>query len=66
MLCLAEDLSNSYNINVLGQYIFDRVSTKLWTAHNEVFDIDIATINSIYNLGQGVVPSLSGVEYRMG
>lgn len=58
--CLAEMLCNGYNLNDLGKRFVDWKQHAYWTAHDNVFDIGIATSAAIYALSKGISPVLAG------
>lgn len=58
--CLAEMLCKGYNLQDLANRFIDWKEYAYWTAHNQVFDIGIATSAAIYLLGKDVSPTLAG------
>lgn len=58
--CLAEALTGDFTLDRVAQYFVDWVQRNYWTAHNEVFDIGIATRQAIDRLANGVQPELAG------
>ncbi len=58
--CLAEALTGEFTIYRVAQYFVDWVQHNYWTAHNEVFDIGIATRRAIDRLVNGIEPELAG------
>ncbi len=58
--CLAESLSRSYSLEDLGNRFVNWYEQAYWTAHNEVFDVGIATSKAIQNLKKGINPTMAG------
>ncbi|MFT3932541.1 MAG: ADP-ribosylglycohydrolase family protein [Chitinophagaceae bacterium] len=58
--CLAESLSNGYDINDIAQNFIKWMSKGYWGAHHTVFDVGGATRYAITRLASGTSPSLSG------
>lgn len=58
--CLTEMLCNEYDLKDLASRFVNWKEDAYWTAHNNVFDIGIATSAAIYNLQKGAVPTLAG------
>lgn len=58
--CLAEMLCSGYSLKDLARRFVDWKDSAYWTAHDEVFDIGIATSAAIYQLSRGVAPALAG------
>lgn len=59
-LCLAEALTEGFDLNTIGQNFIKWHTEGYWTAHKEVFDIGNATRNAISRLMEGVSPELAG------
>lgn len=60
-LCLADSIiQNGYNIKDIAKKFILWQDAGYWGAHNQVFDIGIATKEAIYNLKQGINPILAG------
>lgn len=60
-LCLAESIiMNGYNIKDVANKFIEWNDEGYWGAHNQVFDIGIATQEAIYNLKQRINPILAG------
>ena len=58
--CLAEALIQGFDLQQIANNFIKWVEEDYWTAHNEVFDIGIATEEAIRNLMDGVSPEMSG------
>lgn len=58
--CLAEALTQSFNLTTIGQNFVKWYYQAYWTAHGEVFDVGIATRKAIAGLVEGVRPDLAG------
>ena len=58
--CLAESLTNGFDLRDIARNFVKWYSTELWTAHGQVFDIGIATRNAILNIAKGHKPELCG------
>ena len=58
--CLAEALTNPYDLNIIAQNFIKWYTQGYWTAHGEVFDLGNATRHAIYRLMNGVKPELAG------
>lgn len=58
--CLAEMLCGKYDLRDLANRFINWKEYAYWTAHNEVFDIGIATSAAIHNLYKGTSPTLAG------
>jgi ADP-ribosylglycohydrolase len=58
--CLAEMLCKGYDLQNLANRFINWKEHAYWTAHDNVFDIGIATSAAIYLLGKGVAPTLAG------
>jgi len=58
--CLAEALTQSFDLNRIGQYFTQWYYHNYWTARESVFDIGIATIEAITRIAQGVNPEQAG------
>jgi ADP-ribosyl-[dinitrogen reductase] hydrolase len=67
-LCLAESLLYGFNINDIARNFISWLYYNHWTATGTVFDVGIATRNSIDRLKEGVSPLISGglFEYTNG
>lgn len=66
--CLAESLTNGYNINDIANNFVKWYDQGFWTPHGNIFDIGITTGNAIRNLKNGIDPILAGEvdEYSNG
>ena len=58
--CLAEALTNGFDLNEIGQNFVKWYEENYWTPAGDVFDIGIATRQAINRLAQGVQPDLAG------
>jgi len=58
--CLAESLTEGYNLNTVAQNFIAWLKQCYWGAHHKVFDVGNATDASIRRLMQGVTPELAG------
>ena len=58
--CLAEALTKPFDLNIIAQNFVAWIDEGYWTAHNEVFDVGIATYEAISYLRKGVRPEMSG------
>jgi len=58
--CLAESLTEGYNLNTVAQNFIAWLKQGYWGAHHKVFDVGNATDASIRRLMQGVTPELAG------
>lgn len=58
--CLAEMLSEGYNLKRLSDKFIHWYESGYWTPHGEVFDVGNATSRAIYRLSQGVNPLMAG------
>ena len=58
--CLAEALSGEFNLQAIADNFVAWYTEDFWTAHGDVFDIDIATSQSISRLMRGTDPELAG------
>lgn len=58
--CLAEALTQDFDLNVIGQNFVKWMRENYWTPHGNVFDIGIATQKAIARLAQGEKPELAG------
>lgn len=58
--CLAEALAEGYDLHRIARNFVRWKHEAWWTAHNEVFDIGIATSNAIQQLARGVPPEEAG------
>jgi ADP-ribosyl-[dinitrogen reductase] hydrolase len=58
--CLAEALSNGYDVNNIAQNFINWMQHGFWGAHHKVFDIGEATRFAIGRLTKGTSPLLSG------
>jgi ADP-ribosyl-[dinitrogen reductase] hydrolase len=59
-LCLAEALTNGFNLDAIATNFQKWFNSNYWTARGEVFDIGITTRESIDRLSRGVQPDLAG------
>jgi ADP-ribosylglycohydrolase len=58
--CLAEALTQDFDLNVIGQNFVKWAHENYWTPHGDVFDIGIATSKAISRLAKGEKPELAG------
>lgn len=58
--CLAEMLSEGYDLKRLSDKFIHWYERCYWTPHGEVFDVGNATSRAIYRLSQGVNPLMAG------
>lgn len=58
--CLAEALTQEFNLNNIGQNFVRWYQENYWTPHGNVFDIGIATRDAISRLEDGEKPELAG------
>ncbi len=58
--CLAEMLCKKFDLQDLANRFINWREYAYWTAHNQVFDIGIATSAAIHNLSRGTTPVLAG------
>lgn len=58
--CLAEMLSEGYNLDKLADRFVNWKNNAYWTPHGVVFDIGIATSGAIHQLQSGIEPVLAG------
>lgn len=58
--CLAEALTQGYDLNAIGQNFVNWYFNNYWTADNEVFDVGAATGEAIVRISRGTQPELSG------
>lgn len=59
-LCLAESLCNGYDLEDIALKFLQWYNTEIWTPHGNVFDIGIATSQSIHRISKGISPTLCG------
>ncbi|UIR57905.1 ADP-ribosylglycohydrolase family protein [Sphingobacterium sp. SRCM116780] len=66
--CLAEALTNGFDLHEIGQNFIKWAYEGYWTPRGIVFDIGIATSQAIYRLKKGEIPELAGGfdEYENG
>ena len=60
MFCLAEGLTQKFDLVTIGNNFIKWLDEGYWTAHGNVFDIGIATSKAISALKQGVNPIWAG------
>ena len=58
--CLAEAMTQEFDLYTIGQNFVKWYSENFWTARGKVFDIGIATIQAIARLAKGEMPELAG------
>ncbi|GAB2825018.1 ADP-ribosylglycohydrolase family protein [Ferruginibacter profundus] len=58
--CLAEALTNDFNLEAIGQNFVKWCYNNYWTPRGNVFDIGVATRQAIDRLAKGVRPDLAG------
>jgi ADP-ribosylglycohydrolase len=58
--CLAEMLSKKYSLSDLSNRFVNWKNFGYWTAHDEVFDMGIATSAAIHKMSMGIDPIIAG------
>ena len=58
--CLAEALTQEFDLNTIGQNFVKWYDHNFWTPRGTVFDVGIATRQAIVRLAEGVRPDLAG------
>jgi ADP-ribosylglycohydrolase len=58
--CLAEVLTQGYDLDAIGQNFVKWLYHNYWTPYNVVFDVGISTKDAIRNISQGIRPELAG------
>ncbi len=58
--CLAEALTQNFDLNIIGNNFIKWLHHNFWTARGEVFDVGISTRQAIFNLEQSIQPELAG------
>ncbi|BDX37298.1 hypothetical protein CYCD_06530 [Tenuifilaceae bacterium CYCD] len=58
--CLAEALTEGFDLNTIGQNFVKWHDEGFWTARGEVYDVGNATRQAINKLAKGVPPEISG------
>lgn len=58
--CLAEALTQKFDLNIIGQNFVKWMHENYWTPRGHVFDIGIATRRAISRLAKGEMPELAG------
>jgi ADP-ribosyl-[dinitrogen reductase] hydrolase len=58
--CLAEALTQDFDLNTIGQNFVKWCYENYWTPYGDVFDIGIATSDAIFRLSRGAKPELAG------
>ena len=58
--CLAEALTQNFDLNIIGQNFVKWTHENYWTPRGHVFDIGIATSQAISRLANGEKPELAG------
>ena len=58
--CLAEALTNEFDLNTIGRNFVKWYHNDYWTASGTVFDIGIGTQDAIDRISNGVQPDLAG------
>ena len=58
--CLAEALTNGYDLTQISNNFLRWYKENYWTANGKVFDIGMATENALFNILDGVKPELAG------
>jgi ADP-ribosyl-[dinitrogen reductase] hydrolase len=58
--CLAEALTQEFDLNAIGHNFVKWYHENYWTPHGHVFDIGIATRHAISRLAKGEKPELAG------
>lgn len=62
--CLAEALTQGFDLSLIAQYFVDWRYKNFWTPHGVVFDIGITTQEAIDRLAKGIDPILAGGFYE--
>ncbi len=62
--CLAEALTQDFDLKLIGQNFVKWRRRNFWTAYDEVFDIGISTQQAINRLAQGEKPELAGGSHE--
>lgn len=60
IFCLAEALTEEFDLNVIAKNFVKWYRKNFWTARGDVFDIGSATRDAIHKLEQGTQPELAG------
>jgi ADP-ribosyl-[dinitrogen reductase] hydrolase len=58
--CLAEALTEEFNLQTIGNNFIAWLKNNFWTAHGNVFDVGVATRQAIEQLRREVQPDLAG------
>jgi len=58
--CLAEALTEEFNLQTIGNNFIAWLKNGFWTAHGNVFDVGVATKYAINRLQGGIQPDLAG------
>lgn len=58
--CLAEALTQDFELNTIGENFMKWYHYAYWTPHGNVFDIGVATSDAISRLAKGEKPELAG------
>jgi ADP-ribosyl-[dinitrogen reductase] hydrolase len=58
--CLAEALTNEFDLNAIGQNFVKWYLNSYWTPRGKVFDVGAATAQAIHRLSNGERPDLAG------
>ena len=58
--CLAEALSQDFDLNIISENFQKWLYQNFWTPHGKVFDVGITTRQAINNLRAGTRPELAG------
>lgn len=59
-LCLADSLCDGYNVEEMALKFLQWYNEEIWTPHERVFDIGIATSQAIRRISKGTPPTLCG------
>jgi ADP-ribosylglycohydrolase len=62
--CLAEALTQNFDLNVIGENFVQWLRHNYWTAHGVVFDVGITTRAAINNVAAGTPPEFAGGLYE--
>jgi len=59
-LCLAESLTNGFDLEDIALKFLQWYNAEIWTPHGRVFDMGIATSQAIHRISKGISPTLCG------
>ena len=58
--CLAEALSEGFELKTIGKNFVDWLDHDYWTARGDVFDVGNTTLEAIDRISKGIRPDLAG------